>query len=99
MFKKYSNEEIAQLIYDEFVSDNSLTDDNVKKKYESFEELFWSRHQAEELLQIPELENRQLEIFDIVWFKIIELLSKNLKYEIYCGITVLIWGKCVVITP
>jgi len=73
LFKTYSNEEIAQLIYDEFVSDNSLTDDNVRKKFESFEELFWSRHQVEELLQIPELENRQWEIFDIAWFKIIEL--------------------------
>lgn len=73
LFKKYSNEEIAHLIYDEFVSDNSLTDDNVRKKFESFEELFWSRHQIEELLQIPELENRQCEIFDIAWFKIIEL--------------------------
>ena len=73
LFKKYSNEEIAQLIYDEFVSDNSLTDDNVRKRFESFEKLFWSRHQVEELLQIPELENRQWEIFDIVWFKIIEL--------------------------
>lgn len=73
LFKKYSNEEIAQLIYDEFVSDNSLTDDNVRKKFESFEELFWSRHQIEKLLQIPELENRQWEIFDIAWFKIIEL--------------------------
>jgi len=76
LFKTYSNEEIAQLIYDEFVSDNSLTDDNVKKKFESFEDLFWSRHQVEESLQIPELENRQWEIFDIAWFKIIELEKK-----------------------
>ena len=73
LFKTYSDEEIAQLFYDEFVSDNSLTDDNVRKKFESFEELFWSRHQVKELLQIPELENRQWEIFDIAWFKIIEL--------------------------
>ena len=73
LFKTYSNEEIAQLIYDEFVSDITLTKNNVRKKFESFEELFWSRHQVEELLQIPELENRQWEIFDIVWFKIIEL--------------------------
>lgn len=73
LFKTYSNEEIAQLIYDEFVSDNSLTDDNVKKNFESFEDLFWSRHQVEESIQIPELENRQWEIFDIAWFKIIEL--------------------------
>ncbi len=73
LFKKYSNEEIAQLIYNEFVSDNTLTDDNVRKRFESFEQLFWSRHQVEELLQIPELENRQSEIFDIAWFKIIEL--------------------------
>jgi len=55
------------------VSDNSLTDDNVRKRFESFEEFIWPRHQVEELLQIPELENRQWEIFDIVWFKIIEL--------------------------
>ena len=73
LFKTYSNEEIAQLIYDEFVSDITLTENNVRKKFESFEELFWSRHQVEELLQIPELKNRQWEIFDIVWFKIIEL--------------------------
>ncbi len=73
LFKTYSNEEIAQLIYDEFVSDNSLTDDNVRKKFESFEELFWSRSQVKELLKIPELENRQEEISDITWFKIIEL--------------------------
>ncbi len=73
LFKTYSNEKIAQLIYDEFVSDNSLTDDNFRKRFESFEELFWSRHQVEEFLQISELENRQWEIFDIVWFKIIEL--------------------------
>ena len=73
LFKTYSNEEIAQLIYDEFVSDTTLTENNVRKKFESFDELFWSRHQVEELLQIPELQNRQWEIFDIVWFKIIEL--------------------------
>ena len=73
LFKTYSNEEIAQLIYDEFVSDTTLTENNVRKKFESFDELFWSKHQVEELLQIPELQNRQWEIFDIVWFKIIEL--------------------------
>ena len=72
LFKTYSNKEIAQLLYDEFVSDNSLTDDNVRKKFDNFEELFWSRPQVEKLLQIPELENRQEEISDIVWFKIIE---------------------------
>ena len=73
LFKTYSNEEIAQLIYDEFVSDSTLTENNIRKKFESFEKLFWSRHQVEELLQIPALENRQWEIFDIAWFKIIEL--------------------------
>ena len=31
LFKKYSNEEIAQLIYDEFVSDKTLTENNVRK--------------------------------------------------------------------
>jgi len=72
LFKTYSNKEIAQLLYSEFVSDKSLTDDNVRKKFDSFEELFWSRSQVKELLKIPELENRQEEISDIVWFKIIE---------------------------
>ncbi len=72
LFKTYSNKEIAQLLYSEFVSDKSLTDDNVRKKFDSFEEFFWSRPQVKELLQIPELENRQEEISDIVWFKIIE---------------------------
>ncbi len=34
------------------------------------------------MLQIPELENRQLEIFDIAWFKIIELEMKITFQEI-----------------
>ena len=77
LFKKYSNEEIAQLLYSEFVSDKSLTDDNVRKKFDSFEELFWSRPQVKELLQIPELENRQKEIF------LIEVISLRRRVSSY----------------
>ncbi len=73
IFKTFSNEEIAQLIYDEFVKDKNLSDHNVRKKFKSFEEEFWARYQIEEKLPDPELEHRQWEVFDIVWFKIIEL--------------------------
>ena len=73
IFKTLTNEQIAELIYDEFVKDDRLNDHNVRKKIKSFEERFWSRYQTEENLLDPELEHRQWEIFDIVWFKIIEL--------------------------
>ena len=40
LFKTYSNEKIAQLMYDEFASDSSIPENKVRKKIESFEELF-----------------------------------------------------------
>lgn len=73
IFKTNSNEQIAQIIYDEFVKDKSLNDHNVRKKFESFEKKFWSRYQIEGDLLDPDLEHRQWEIFDIVWFKVLEL--------------------------
>ncbi len=73
IFKTFSNEQIAQIIYDEFVKDNSLNNHNLRNKIKSFEDVFWSRYQTEENFQDPDLEHRQWEIDDIGWFKIIEL--------------------------
>ncbi|KKL53403.1 hypothetical protein LCGC14_2275780 [marine sediment metagenome] len=44
IFKTLTNEQIAELIYDEFVKDDRLNDHNVRKKIKSFEEEFWSRY-------------------------------------------------------
>ena len=73
IFDNYSNEEIAKIIYDDFIQDKTLTNENVRKKFKDFEEDFWSKHHIGVEMLTPELEERQLDIYDIVWFKIIEL--------------------------
>ena len=73
IFNNNSNKEIAQIIYDEFVKDNSLSKNNVRKRIDIFEESFWSKHQIEEELLEPKLEDRKWEISDIVMEKILQL--------------------------
>ena len=73
IFNNNSNKEIAQIIYDEFVKDNSLSKNNVRKRIDIFEESFWSKHQIEEELLEPKLLERKWEISDIVMEKILQL--------------------------
>lgn len=69
IFKTYSNAQIAQKIYDEFLKEKDLNDRNVRKRFETF----WSRHQIEKEVLDSRLEDRKEEVYEIVWFKIIEL--------------------------
>ena len=80
IFNNNSNKEIAQIIYDEFVKDNSLSKNNVRKRIDIFEESFWSKHQIEEELLEPELVDRKWEISDIVMEKILQL-EKELELK------------------
>jgi len=73
IFNNYLNKEIAKIMYDDFIKDKTLTNENVRKKFKDFEEEFWSKHHIKVEMLTPELEERQLDIYDIVWFKIIEL--------------------------
>jgi len=80
IFNNNSNKEIAQIIYDEFVKDISLSKNNVRKKIDIFEESFWSKHQIEEELLEPKLLERRWEISDIVMEKILQL-EKELELK------------------
>jgi len=76
LFKKYSNDEIAQLIYDDFVKDKDLNHCNVRKRFERFENKFWARYLINENLPNPVLEHRKMDICGIDWDKIIDLEKK-----------------------
>ena len=80
IFNNNSNKEIGQIIYDEFVKDNSLSKNNVRKKIDIFEESFWSKHQIEEELLEPKFLERKWEISDIVMEKILQL-EKELELK------------------
>lgn len=80
IFNNNSNKEIAQIIYDEYVKDNSLSKNNVRKKIDIFKESFWLKHQIEEELLEPELVDRKWEISEIVMEKILQL-EKELKLK------------------
>lgn len=69
MFQTHSDEEIAQLIYDEFLKEKGLNDRNVRKRFDTF----WDQHQIEKEELDSRLEDRKEEVYEILWFKIIEL--------------------------
>jgi hypothetical protein len=73
IFKNYSNRQIAQMIYDGFVKDKTLNERNIRTKFDTFFTQFWSDSQFEEQLLEPEFQERQNNIFEIIWFKVIEL--------------------------
>ncbi len=80
IFNNNSNEEIALIIYNEFVKDKSLRENNIKRKIDSFEKEFWLKHQIEEELLEPELVDRIDEISCIIWEKT-QKLKKELKLK------------------
>ncbi|MFX1477961.1 MAG: hypothetical protein ACFFCI_07495, partial [Promethearchaeota archaeon] len=69
MFQTHSDKEIAQLIYEEFIKEKSLNDRNVRKRFNTF----WDQHQIEKEELDSLLEDRKENIYEIVWFKVIEL--------------------------
>ena len=74
ILKNKSNEEIAQVIFDEFVNEKVFRTNNIDRESSDYETKFWEKHEDEVHY------DRQIEIEEIFWKKF-QKLKKELKLK------------------